>query len=216
VNIVLFGPPGAGKGTQAEHLVNKFNLYKISSGDLLRKEIKKKTLLGEKIKLNIDKGLLAPDNIINELIVKIIEKKDFYNRIIFDGYPRTLEQAKNLENLLHKCNQKISCVLTLNVDEETIIKRILGRQTCSKCGSIFNKYFIPSTDLNHKCGSSFLVTRSDDNKGAIINRFETYNKETLPILDFYKNKNLLHKINGKAEIFDISKEINAIIASLEA
>jgi len=215
VNIVLFGPPGSGKGTQALYLVNKFNLHKISSGDLLREEIKKKTILAKKIKVNIDKGILVPDNIINELIAKIILKKEFYNRIIFDGYPRTLTQAKNLESLLNKYNQKVSCVLILNVDKKTIIKRILGRQTCSKCGSIFNNHYMPSTDLNHKCGRNYLVIRSDDNEKAIINRFETYAKETLSILDFYKGKNLLHKINGKAEIFDITKEINAIIASLQ-
>ena len=135
--------------------------------------------------------------------------------MIFDGYPRNLNQAKILNLLMKTNNQKISCVLSLNVDRESIIKRILGRQICSNCGLIFNKFFDPSTQKNHKCGSKYLQKRSDDNEETIKNRFETYINKSLPELNYYKEQNLLHQINGLGEIDDIYKEIQGIIASIE-
>ncbi len=209
--LILFGPPGAGKGTQALNLVRDFNLYKISTGDLLRDEVKKKTNLGEEIKLLIDQGKFVSDKIINNLVKQIVSNRKINSRLIFDGYPRNLEQAKELEIYLQENNQKISCVFSLEVEEKLIIKRILGRQTCSKCGRIFNKYFSPSTKENHECDSKFLIVRSDDNEKTITNRFNTYNKETLPILSFYKNQKLLHQVNGMAKIDEIYKEIRNII-----
>ena len=168
------------------------------------------------IKSIIEKGALVSDKIINNLIIKILSDKKFYNRLIFDGYPRNLNQAKNLDLLVNKYNQKISCVLNLNVDRESVIKRILGRQICTNCGLIFNENFKPSTNKNHPCHPKFLTKRSDDNEKTIIDRFETYLNKTLPLLDFYKEQNLLHQINGKAEIDHIFEEIQGIIASLEA
>ena len=211
----MFGPPGAGKGTQADKIVKNFNLYKVSSGDLLREEIKNNTNTGNKIKSIIDKGLLVSDNIINDLIIKILSDKKLYNRLIFDGYPRNLEQARNLDLCLKKYKQEISCVLCLNVEKKLILKRILGRQTCINCGLIFNEYFMPATSKNHSCDPKFLSKRSDDNEKTVTNRFETYLNKTLPILDFYKEQNLLHHINGMLEIDQIFEEIRAIIASLE-
>jgi len=216
VNIILFGPPGAGKGTQADNIVKNFNLHKVSTGDLLRNEIKSNTKLSNKIKSIIENGSLVSDDIINSLIVKILSDKKFYNRLIFDGYPRNLNQARNLNLLLKQFNQKISCVLCLNVDKKSVTKRILGRQICSNCGLIFNKYFKLAANKNHTCDPKFLSKRSDDNEKTIINRFETYIDKTLPILDFYKEQNLLYQINGMAEIDQIFVEIRSIIASLEA
>ena len=215
MNIILFGPPGAGKGTQATKVVKKFNLHKVSTGDLLREEIKNNTDLGNKIKSIMDTGSLISDNIINNLITKVISNKKFYNRLIFDGYPRNLKQGENLDSQIKKYKQKISCVLSLNVDKESIIKRISGRQTCVNCGLIFNEYYYPASSKNHSCDPKFLNKRSDDNKKIIINRFETYLNKTLPILDFYKEQNLLHQINGMAKIDQIFDEICGIIASLE-
>ena len=215
MNIILFGPPGAGKGTQATKVVKKFNLHKVSTGDLLREEIKNNTDLGNKIKSIMDRGSLISDNIINDLITKVISNKKFYNRLIFDGYPRNLKQGENLDSQIKKYKQKISCVLSLNVDKESIIKRISGRQTCVNCGLIFNEYYYPASSKNHSCDPKFLNKRSDDNKKTIINRFETYLNKTLPILDFYKEQNLLHQINGMAKIDQIFDEICGIIASLE-
>ena len=215
MNIILFGPPGAGKGTQGTKIVKKFNLHKVSTGDLLREEIKNNTDLGNKIKSMMDIGSLISDNIINDLMTKVISNKKFYNRLIFDGYPRNLKQAENLNSQIKKYKQKISCVLSLKVDKESIIKRILGRQTCNNCGLIFNEYYYPASSKNHSCDPKFLNKRSDDNKKTIINRFETYLNKTLPILDFYKEQNLLHHINGMLKIDQIFDEIRVIIASLE-
>ena len=214
VNIILFGPPGAGKGTQADKIVKSFNLHKVSTGDLLRKEIKNKTTLGNEVKSIIDKGLFVSDNIINNLVIKILADKKFYNRLIFDGYPRNLEQVKKLDSNIKKYKQKISCVLNLNVEKEFIIKRILGRQICTNCGLIFNEYFKPATNKNHSCDPKFLKKRSDDNEKTVKNRFETYLNTTLPILNFYKEQNLLHNINGMSGIDQIFEEIRHIIASL--
>ena len=216
MNIILFGPPGAGKGTQSHNIVNFFNLHKVSTGDLLRKEIDNNTELGSKIKDIINKGSFVSDDIIENLIINILSNKKFYNRLIFDGYPRNLTQAKTLDISLKKYDQKISCVISLNVDKKLIFKRILGRQTCTKCGLIFNAYFYPSTKKNHRCDPKFLEKRSDDNEKIIINRYETYLNKTLPILDFYKEQNLLHQINGMTDIDQIFVKIRAIIASLEA
>ena len=215
MNIILFGPPGAGKGTQADNIVKNFNLHKVSTGDILREKIKDDTNLGRKIKSKIDSGALVSDDIINDLIIKILTNKKHHNSLIFDGYPRNLNQAKSLDLLVKKHDQKISYVFSLNVDKELLIKRILGRQTCTNCGSIFNEYFRPSTNKNHTCGTKFLVKRSEDNEKTILYRFQAYLDKTLPILDFYKKLNLLHQINGRPEIDQIFKEICAIMGFLE-
>ena len=215
MNIILFGPPGAGKGTQSHNLVNDYNLKKISTGELLRKEITNKTSLGNQIRSIMDSGSLVSDKIMNDLISKNLLKNEIYEKLIFDGYPRNLNQAIELDNMIKIKGKKISCVLSLEVDKNTVIKRISGRQTCANCGLIFNKYFSPPTDSNHKCDKKFLIKRSDDNETTLENRFDTYYKKTLPILNYYKKQNLLHKINGMGEINDIYKEIRGIIASIE-
>ena len=211
----MFGAPGAGKGTQADKLSKEFNLYKVSTGDLLRDEIKKNTSLGNKIEKIIDKGSFVSDELIENLIEKVIASKSYSKRLIFDGYPRNLIQAKNLDLFLNKSNQKMSCVLILNVTKDIVIKRILGRQICTKCDSIFNSFFNPSSDSNHKCNPKFLIKRSDDNEETIKKRFETYTKTTLPILKFYKKQKISYEIDGKGDISDIYAKIQAVIASLD-
>ena len=215
MNIILFGPPGAGKGTQADNIVKNFNLHKLSTGYLLREEIKNNTDLGNKIKSKIDQGLLVSDNIINDLIDKILSSKKYYNRLIFDGYPRNLNQAKSLDLLLIKYNQKISCVINLNVDKESIIKRILGRLVCSECGLTFNKYFDPPQKEKYNCNLKYLKARTDDNEKTIEKRFDTYTKKTLPILDYYADQKILYKIDGTRQINQIIDEIRSIFDSLE-
>ncbi len=215
VNIILLGLPGSGKGTQGNILSKVFNLYKVSTGDLLRDEIKKGSTLSNKIKTLINKGLLVPDDIINNLVENILSNKNYYNRLIFDGYPRTLNQAKHLDVLVKKYNQKVSFVFNLKVNKDFIIKRFLGRQVCSKCGLIFNEFYYPSTNENHQCDPKFLQKRSDDNEKTVRNRFDTHSKETSPILNYYRNQNLLHEVDGLVDISLISKEIRQIIHSLE-
>ena len=215
MNIVLFGPPGAGKGTQSNNLVKDFNLLKVSSGDILRKEILSNTSQSKEIKTIIDKGSFVSDKLINSLIENIISNKKYFNKFIFDGYPRNINQAKNLDSLLLKYKQKISCVFCLNVSSEIISKRILGRETCSKCGQIFNKYFISSTNNNHSCGTKYLEKRADDNQETITKRLKTYQDETQEIIEFYKKQNLLHEVDASVEIDAIYKEILRIINTLE-
>ena len=215
MNIILFGPPGAGKGTQSDNLAKDLNLYKMSTGDLLREEIKKKSALGIKIKSTLAQGKLVSDDIINDLIKIILSNQDYFNRLIFDGYPRNLNQVKHLDILIAKYNQKISCVFSLKVDRDVSIKRIIGRQVCSNCRLTFNEFFNSSTKKNHHCGNKFLQKRSDDNEKTAKNRLETYNKETLPVLNYYQNQNLLYEIDGMSQIHEIYKEICRIIHSLE-
>ena len=215
MNIILLGLPGSGKGTQGNILSKVFNLYKVSTGDLLRDEIKKKSTLSNKIKTLMDKGLLVPDDIINNLVENILSNKNYYNRLIFDGYPRTMNQAKHLDVLVKKYNQKISHVFNLKVNKDSIIKRFLGRQVCSKCGLIFNEFYYPSTNEKHLCDPKFLQKRSDDNEKTVRKRFDMYTKETSPILNYYRDQNLLHEVDALIDISLISKEICRIIYSLE-
>ena len=216
MNIILFGPPGAGKGTQAQNLVKDYNFFKISTGDLLRSETTKKSDLGERIKTIIDQGKFVSDDIINQVINNILDEKIQSHKLIFDGYPRNINQAIHLENLIKTHGKKISCVISLKVDEQTIIKRITGRQVCTKCNLTFNKYFNPASNEKHLCDPKFIEIRSDDTEKTAKNRIKTYTKDTLPILKHYKNQNLLQEIDGKTDISFIYKQICRIINSLEA
>ena len=162
MNMIMFGPPGAGKGTQSDKIVSKYQLFKISTGDLLRNEIKKGTLLGKKIEEIVNSGTLVSDNIINDLIEKVLSDKKYKNKIIFDGYPRNVQQAKNLNTLLKKHEQKIDLVINLKVSFDLIIKRITGRLVCSKCGNTFNEFFNSPSKLTC-CKDGTLKRRSDDN-----------------------------------------------------
>ena len=189
MNIVIFGPPGAGKGTQSNLIVKKYNLYQLSTGDLLRLEIKKETVLGKKISSIISAGNLVSDEIVSNLIIKFISDKSYKNKLIFDGYPRNLAQAKNLDNLLKKNDQKIDLVLKLSVGLDTIKKRISERKN--------------------------LENRADDSEKVAIKRFQDYENNISPIVDFYKNSNLLKVVNGEGSISEISDKISALIDSIK-
>ncbi len=207
MNIVIFGPPGAGKGTQSDKIVKKYNLFKLSTGDLLRNEIGKKSDLGKKIQEIVNSGNLVSDNIINTLVEKIISDKKYKNSIIFDGYPRNLEQAKKLDSLLKKNDQKIDLVINLRVSLESIIKRITGRLICSKCGATYNEFFNPPITKKNCCNESTLKRRQDDSSDVAKKRFETYSKTTEPIFDYYKKSGLLKEISGENKIDEIFSKI---------
>ena len=156
MNLIIFGPPGVGKGTQSNNIVKDFDLKQISSGDLLRNEINLQTDLGKKIESIINNGELVSDNVVNTLIEKIVSVPNNFNRLIFDGYPRTISQIYSLEKILKKFNQKISIALSLRIDKDIISKRINGRIICAKCFKIFNVYFNPPNSKNHDCEKKYL------------------------------------------------------------
>ena len=189
MNLVIFGPPGAGKGTQSKFITEKYNMYQLSTGEFLRKEISEQTIIGKKISSVINSGALVSDKIVSDLIEKIISDGQYKSRIIFDGYPRNLKQAINLDNLLGKYDQKIDIVLKLSVSLEVIKKRILERKTLEK--------------------------RADDNEATAIKRFEMYEANIKPIIDFYDQSNLLKVVKGEGSISEISNEISALIEGIK-
>ena len=215
MNIIIFGPPGAGKGTQSNFIVKKYNLYQLSTGEFLREEIKNKSELGQKIVSIVNSGSLVSDEIVSKLIENIVSKKEYKNRIIFDGYPRNIKQAENLDNLLNKHDQNIHLVLKLSVSLESIKKRISGRSICSLCGKIYNDFYNPPPINTDCCSSKFLQKRGDDTINVATKRFETYEKATEPLLNFYEKLNLLKVVNGESPIDGINKEISDIIALIE-
>ena len=211
MNLVIFGPPGAGKGTQAKRIADKYNYKQVSTGDMLRNEIESNSKIGLKISEIINKGNFVTDDLVNSLIDKFVSNTEYKNRIIFDGYPRNVKQAQNLENLLKKNNQKLSVVLYLNVSRDTIEKRIKGRVTCEKCNVTLNEFFNEKEILDHKCGKSYLKKRTDDNLDTIIKRYEIYMKSTKPVIDYYLKNNVLKEIDGSLKIDEITSKIEQIL-----
>ena len=211
MNIILFGPPGAGKGTQAQKIVNKFNLYQISTGDLLRNEIINKSDVGKKIEKIITQGDFVTDDIVNKILKTVITNPLYRSKIIFDGYPRNITQAKNLEIMLNADNQSINFILFLKVNREIIQKRILGRVICEKCTKTFNEYLNKEEIDNHKCGRKYLIKRKDDNQEAINTRYEEYMKKTKLVLDFYSPRSYFHEIDGSQKIHEITSKIEQIL-----
>ena len=211
MNVIIFGPPGAGKGTQAQSLVKKLNLYQLSTGDLLRSEIKKKTEIGKKIEQIIAQGDFVTDDIVNELLKKFITNYNYRNKIIFDGYPRNINQAENLEVMLNSDNQSINFILFLKVTRETVEKRILGRIICEKCNRTMNEYFNKEEIDKHECEKNYLKKRKDDNQETIITRYDEYMKKTKPVLDFYSSRSYFHEIDGNQKIQVITGKIEQIL-----
>ena len=185
MNIIIFGPPGAGKGTQAKFLVDKLNCFQVSTGDMLREEIKKDTEIGKKIIKNMNDGKFVEDEIVNKILENVIFDVNKSNKLIFDGYPRTINQAKNLKILLEKSNQKIEYIFFLNVNKNSIVKRIEKRKILEK--------------------------RSDDDADTILKRYDTYMEITKPVLDYYSKNNNFHEVDGSMEIKDISQKIEEIL-----
>ena len=211
MNVIIFGAPGAGKGTQSQNIVKKFNLHQISTGDLLRIEIKKKSEIGKKIEEMINKGELVNDNIVNKILEDVVANHNYKNRLIFDGYPRNITQAESLELILNRNNQSINFILYLKVTREVIEKRILGRIICEKCNKIMNEYLNKEEVDNHECQKNYLKKRKDDNEETMISRYDEYIKKTKPVLDFYSSRTYFHEIDGSEKIQVITDKIEQIL-----
>ena len=211
MNVILFGPPGAGKGTQAQFIVKKHNYFQLSTGNLLREEVKLKTPIGAEIEKLISHGKFVSDETVNILLKQSITNLKFRDRIIFDGYPRNVDQAKNLELILSEFEQTIGHIIVLNVSRDIIEKRIMGRVTCEKCHMTMNEFFDTEQINLHPCGKKFLKKRKDDNLEIVVARYDTYMTATKPVLDFYSKNANFTEIDGAAEIEQISNKINDVL-----
>ncbi|MBI2650756.1 adenylate kinase [Candidatus Woesearchaeota archaeon] len=211
MQLVIFGPPGVGKGTLSDMLSNKYKIPHISTGDIFRSEIKSGN--SELIQY-VEKGLLVPDMVVNKVVEKALKQENCRNGFIFDGYPRTTDQAEFLENALWKLKKSISLVLNLAASEETIIERLSARRNCSKCGAVFNLATMKpkKKDICDNCGSS-LAQRKDDEPETVRKRIQVYRQETSTLIDYYKKKKLLFDIDASKR----PKEIfNAVVKVIEA
>lgn len=212
---IFFGPPGSGKGTQAQYLVENFGFIHISTGELLRKEIEEKSDLGNKVKTLIESGLYVPDEIVTEIISKILSKSTSAN-FIFDGYPRTINQALAFDKLLSVKKLKVDLVINFEIDTEQLIERISGRFSCASCGAVYHdvykKPYIEGTC--DKCQGKEFVRRKDDNPEVLKKRVEVYMNEIEAVREFYHNKNLVKNINASQAAESIQMEVkNSLVQS---
>lgn len=212
MNIIMLGAPGAGKGTISSRLEEKYNLPHISSGDIFRFNIKNKTELGVKVQSYIEKGALVPDEITINMMVDRISQDDCQKGFIMDGFPRNPVQAKAFDEALAKAHKDIDTVILVAGDLEKIAKRLSGRRVCENCGEAYHIDTLkPKVDgICDKCGGK-LIQRKDDTEEVIWKRFDTYKAETEPLIDYYKQKNLLHTVDGFASIDDSIEQISKIL-----
>ena len=211
--LILLGPPGAGKGTQAQRLVKAYGLIQLSTGDMLRSEVKSGSDLGEKAKKIMDSGELVPDELIIKMISSRISQNHGSEGIILDGFPRTTEQALALDLMLKEKDLRINHVIQLKVDEEKIVERLSGRFSCNECGMGYHEEFAPpiTRGICDKCNSSKFTRRSDDNPETVRARLSAYKEQTAPILPYYSDKGYLKDIDGMVNIDAVFDEIKEII-----
>ncbi|WP_343610354.1 adenylate kinase [Novosphingobium sp.] len=213
MNIILLGPPGAGKGTQAQRLVERFGMKQLSTGDMLRAAVKAQTAVGLQAKAVMERGELVSDEIVSALIGEELDAMGAGTGAIFDGYPRTEAQAESLDGILSSRGRKLDHVVELNVDEDALVERITGRYTCATCGKGYHDHFEkPKVEgVCDKCGGTEFKRRPDDNEATVRTRMAEYRAKTAPILPVYEARGIVHRVDGMAPMDDVTAAIAAII-----
>ena len=209
MNLILLGAPGSGKGTQAKFLVRKYSIPQISTGDILREEVKSGTVLGLKAKEYMDKGQLVPDEVVVGMVEERVKKGDCRAGFILDGFPRTVAQADALEGTLQRMKKALSRVILVNVAEDELVKRLTGRRVCEKCGAGYHVIFDPPKQegVCDKCQGK-LYQRDDDKESTIRNRLKVYDNQTAPLIEYYQKKQLLSMVDGMGSIEEIFGRIS--------
>jgi adenylate kinase len=217
MNLILLGPPGAGKGTQAKILEEKYGYKQLSTGDMLRAAIAAGSEVGLKAKAIMDRGDLVSDDVIIGIVSDRMDKPDVKEGVIFDGFPRTTAQAEALDKMLSGKGQKLNAVIEMKVDEEALVARIAGRYTCAKCGQGYNdSYAKPKVaGVCDNCGGTEFIRRPDDNEKTVRDRLAVYNKQTAPLVSYYKTKGNLHVIDGMADIAAVMTALESVLSKLK-
>lgn len=216
MNILFMGPPGAGKGTQAEQITAEFQIPHISTGDAFRGAMSQGTALGVEAKSYVDKGLLVPDSITNGIVRERLAKPDCTKGFLLDGFPRTIKQAESLDAMLQEMNRIIDVTINLVVDRNLLLERLTGRRICKSCGATYHVVFNPPSQSGvcDKC-SGELYQRSDDTEEKVGTRLDEYLNKTAPLLDYYRNKGILHEVNGEQDIHQVTSEVSSILRGLD-
>jgi adenylate kinase len=209
MKLVLLGPPGAGKGTQAERIESRYQLAPLSTGEMLRAAVAAGTEVGRQAKAIMDAGRLVPDEVINDLVAERIEEPDCANGVVLDGYPRTVAQAEDLDALLAVRGGALDAAIEFEVDDEALVERIAGRFACATCGEGYHDRFKPTRieGVCDVCGSTEFVRRKDDNAETVRARLEAYHRQTAPLLPYYRQRGLLLAVDGMAEIDRVTDDV---------
>lgn len=215
MDVILLGAPGAGKGTQATELVKEYGLVHISTGDLFRAALRDQTALGIQAKSYMDKGELVPDEVVIGMVEERINQPDCAGGVLFDGFPRTVEQADALQRVLAQRQRRIDGVISISVSNDVLLKRIAGRLTCRECGAVFNRYFHPPKQegICDVCGASALFQRPDDNEDTAKNRLDVYFKQTAPLISYYREQGTLHEVDGERDMAAVTADVLRVLRS---
>ncbi len=217
MNLILLGAPGAGKGTQAKFIVEKYGIPQISTGDMLREAVAKGTELGRKAKEFMDEGKLVPDDIVIGIVKERLKQKDCERGFILDGFPRTKAQAEALDKIMEEMGKKIDAVINISVPEEEVVRRIVNRRTCRKCGAIYHLIYDPPKKPGtcDRCGGE-LYQRDDDREEVVRQRFSVYRKSTEPLIDYYRKRGILYDVDGRKDIGEVKAEILSVLEKIKA